>query len=94
MIKPIGNRIFLKQDPQPESKGSIILLKKEGQFAPPYAGTILGVGNEVKDKDFKIGVKVLFHDLAGMEIKYNEETILSLREVDITAIIDKNVQIV
>jgi hypothetical protein len=29
-----------------------------------------------------------------MEIKYKEETILSLREVDITAIIDKNVQIV
>ena len=39
-------------------------------------------------------MKVLFHDLAGMEIKYNKEIILSLRERDITAIIDKNVQIV
>jgi len=94
MIKPLGNRIFLKKDEQLEKKGSIILLKKEGQFAPPYSGTILGVGEGVEDKDFKIGIKVLFHDLAGTEIKYKGETIISLRERDITAIIDKNVQIV
>ena len=94
MIKPLGNRIFLKQDPQPEQKGEIILLKKEGMHAPPYSGTIIGIGDGVEDKDFQIGVKVLFHDLAGVEIKYQGETILSLRERDITAIIDKNVQIV
>ncbi len=94
MIKPLGNRIFLKKDEQPERKGSIILLKKEGQFAPPYSGTIIGVGDGVEDNDFKIGIKVLFHDLAGTEIKYKGKTILSLRERDITAIIDKNVQIV
>ncbi len=95
MIKPIGNRIFLKKDPQPEKKGDIILLKKEGMMAPPYAGTIIAIGDEVKDNDFQIGSKVLFHDLAGFEFKHEEETILSLRERDITAIIlDKNVQIV
>jgi chaperonin GroES len=94
MIKPLGNRIFLKKDEQPERKGSIILLKKGGEFAPPYAGTIIGVGDGVEDKDFQIGIKVLFHDLAGVEIKYKGETIISLRERDITAIIDKNVQIV
>ena len=63
-------------------------------FAPPYSGMIVGVGDGVEDKDFQIGVKVLFHDLAGMEIKYKDDTILSLRERDITAIIDKNIQIV
>ncbi len=94
MIKPLGNRIFLKKDEQPEKKGSIILLKKEGMFAPPYSGMIVGVGDGVEDKDFQIGVKVLFHDLAGMEIKYKDDIILSLRERDITAIIDKNIQIV
>tara|TARA_B100000900_G_scaffold275733_1_gene235664 strand:- start:37 stop:321 length:285 start_codon:yes stop_codon:yes gene_type:complete len=94
MIKPLGNRIFLKKDEQPEKKGSIILIKKEGQFAPPYSGTIIGVGDGVEDKDFQIGIKVLFHDLAGTEIKYQGNNILSLRERDITAIIDKKVQIV
>ena len=94
MIKPLGNRIFLKKDEQPEKQGSIILLKKEGMFAPPYAGTIIGIGDEVNDNDYKIGSHVLFHDLAGMEIKYKDEIIISLREKEITAIIDKNVKVV
>ena len=95
MIKPLGNRIFIKKDPQPERKGDIILLKKEGMMAPPYGGTILAIGADVKDKEYQIGAKVLFHDLAGFEFSFGEEKILSLRERDITAIIlDKNVQIV
>ena len=95
MIKPLGNRIFLKKDEQPDRKGDIILLKKEGMYAPPYSGTIIGVGDGVEDKEYQIGTRVLFHDLAGIEFKHGEETIFSLRERDITAIIlDKNVQIV
>ena len=95
MIKPLGNRIFLKKDEQPEKSGEIILLKQEGMFAPPYSGTVVSVGDGVEDKEFKPGVKVLFHDLAGTEIIYEGETYLNLRERDITAIIlDKNVQIV
>tara|TARA_R110000803_G_scaffold31668_1_gene70356 strand:+ start:183 stop:467 length:285 start_codon:yes stop_codon:yes gene_type:complete len=94
MIKPLGNRIFLKKDVQPDRKGNIILLKQDGMYAPPYSGTIIGVGSGVKDKEFIIGEKVLFHDLAGTEIKYDGETIFSLRENDITAIIDKNIKIV
>ena len=95
MIKPLGNRIFLKKDEQPDRKGDIILLKKDGMYAPPYSGTIIGIGDEVEDKEYQIGVKVLFHDLAGIEFQHAEETIFSLRERDITAIIlDKNVQIV
>ena len=95
MIKPLGNRIFLKKDEQPDRKGDIILLKKEGMYAPPYSGTIIGVGDGVEDKEYQIGTRVLFHDLAGIEFEHEEETIFSLRERDITAIIlDKNVQIV
>ena len=55
---------------------------------------IVGIGDSVDDTEYKIGSKVLFHDLAGMEIKYKDQTIISLREKDITAIIDKNVQVV
>ena len=29
MLKPLGDRIFLKKDPQLDKSGSIILLKKE-----------------------------------------------------------------
>jgi co-chaperonin GroES (HSP10) len=95
MIKPLGNRIFLRKDEQPDKTGEIILLKTDGMYAPPYGGTIIGVGDGVEDTEYQIGVKVLFHDLAGIEFKHHEDTIFSLRENDITAIIlDKNIKIV
>ncbi len=87
MIKAIKNRIFLKKDEQQEKIGSIYVPKTEGQYAPPYSGTIISVGEDVEDADFKVGVKVLFHDLAGTEFKYNGDTIFSIRENDVTAII-------
>lgn len=86
MIKAIKNRIFIKKDEQPEKIGNIYIPKTEGQYAPPYSGTILSVGSEIEDEDYKVGVKVLFHDLAGTEFKYNGETIFSIRENDVTAI--------
>jgi len=94
MLKPLGNRIFLKKDKQPDRKGNIILLKKDGMFAPPYSGMIIGVGDGVEDKEYQIGIKVLFHDLAGTEFKYDGNTVFSLREKDITAIIDKKIHVV
>jgi len=87
MIKAIKNIIFLKKDEQPEKIGSIYVPKTEGQYAPPYSGTIISVGEDVEDADFKVGVKVLFHDLAGTEFDYDGEKIFSIRENDITAIL-------
>ena len=91
MIKPLGNRIFLKKDGQPEKRGEIILLKNESTYAPPYSGIITGVGSDIDDKDYKIGERILFHDLAGNEITVKGETIFFIRDKDVTAIIDKNV---
>ena len=87
MIKAIKNRIFIKKDEQPEKIGSIYVPKTEGQYAPPYSGTILSVGSEIEDSDYKVGSRVLFHDLAGTEFKYNDDTIFSIRENDVTAIL-------
>ena len=87
MIKAIKNRIFIKKDEQPEKIGSIYVPKTEGQYAPQYSGTILSVCSEIEDSDYKVGSRVLFHDLAGTEFKYNGDTIFSIRENDVTAII-------
>jgi len=87
MIKAIKNRIFLKKDEQPEKIGSIYVPKTEGQYAPPYSGTIISVGEDVEDKDYQVGVRVYFHDLAGTEFEHNGEKIFSIRENDITAIL-------
>ena len=87
MIKAIKNRIFIKKDELPEKIGSIYVPKTEGQYAPPYSGTIISVGGDIEDPDYKVGSRVLFHDLAGTEFKYNGDTIFSIRENDVTAII-------
>ena len=86
MIKAIKNRIFIKKDELPEKIGSIYVPKTEGQYAPPYSGTIISVGNDIEDSDYKVVSRVLFHDLAGTEFKYNGDTIFSIRENDVTAI--------
>ena len=86
MIKAIKNRIFIKKDELPEKIGSIYVPKTEGQYAPPYSGTIISVGNDIEDSDYKVGSRVLFHDLAGTEFKYNGDTIFSIRVNDVTAI--------
>ncbi len=62
--------------------------------APPYSGTITAVGIDVEDKEYQIGKRVIFHDFAGTELMFDGETVFSLREEDITAIIiDNNIQI-
>jgi co-chaperonin GroES (HSP10) len=95
MIKAIKNRIFLKKDEYPEKIGLIYVPKLEGQYAPPYSGTIISVGSDIEDADYKEGFKILFHDLAGTEFEVDGEKIFSIRENDVLAIIDdKNIEII
>ena len=93
MIKPLGDRIFLEKDKPIEKIGNIIIPKEEGTNSPPYSGTITGVGIDVEDKEYEIGKRVLFHDFAGTELMYDGKTVFSLRESDITAIIDNNIHV-
>lgn len=94
MIKALKNRIFLKKDNMPEKIGLIYLPNKEGQFAPPYSGVIISVGSDVKDSDYKIGTRILFHDLSGTEFELNGEKIFSIRDIDVLGIIEnKNLNI-
>lgn len=86
-MKAINNRIFLKKDEDSGKIGEFFVPKKEGMYAPPYTGTILCVGSNVTDPDFKEGTKVAFHDLAGVEIMVEGEKIFSLRDTDISAIL-------
>ena len=54
MIKAIKNRIFIKKDELPEKIGNIYVPKTEGQYAPPYSGTIISVGGDIEDPDYKV----------------------------------------
>ena len=86
-MKALNNRIFLKKDEDSGKIGEFFVPKKEGASAPPYTGTILEVGPDVKDDDLKPGVKIAFHDFAGVEFILDDQKILSIRERDVTAIL-------
>ena len=51
MINAIKNRIFLKKDEYPEKMGLIYVPKLEGQYAPPYSGHVISVGQDIVDTD-------------------------------------------
>jgi len=98
MIKALGNRIFLKKDLKTQDSCEIIdnlQAQKNGfLYAPPYSGTIISVGSRVEDIDYIVGARVLFHDLAGVEIDLDDSSIVSIREQDVTAIIfDETIKI-
>lgn len=94
MINAIKNRIFLKKDEQPEKIGLIYVPKLEGQYAPPYSGTIISIGSDITDIDYQVGCRVLFHDLAGTEFEIDGEKIFSIRETDVIGIlVNKNIKI-
>lgn len=85
----LGNRVFLKKDKPIEYKGEIYLPKEDALYAPPYSGEIISVGPDVEDKDLVEGVRVGFHDMAGVEFEYDGNIIFSIREHDITCILEK-----
>lgn len=94
-MKVIGNHILIVKDKPNEMEGSIWVPKKDVLYAPPYIGTIVCVGSRVTDSDFKPGARITFHDLAGVEIKVEDQKYLLIRDIDITAVIDeKNLKIV
>lgn len=86
-MKALNNRIFLKKDEDSGKIGEFFVPKKEGMYAPPYTGTILCVGPDVIDEDYKEGVKICFHDLAGVEFMIEGEKIFSIRDIDVTAVL-------
>ena len=90
-LKALGNRVFIIKDELPEMVGSIMLIKKEGEYAPPYCGEVISVGKDVTDSDIVVGARIAFHDFAGVEFDFYGQKIFSLRDIDITGILEKNV---
>jgi len=86
-MKALNNRIFLKKDEDSGKIREFFVPKKEGMYAPPYTGTIMCIGPNVKDPDFKEGTRVAFHDFAGVQMVIDGETVFSIRDIDVTAIL-------
>jgi chaperonin GroES len=86
-LKPIGNRVLIKEDEALEKRNGIIIpdTAKEKQ----EKGTVLAVGNGTKDEPMtlKVGDKVIYGKYSGTEIKEDDEVLLIMRESDVFAVI-------
>lgn len=92
-IKPLGDRILVKQFEEEEvKKGGIII--PDTAKEKPQKGEIKAVGpgkrndeGKVMPLELKVGDKVLFAKYGGTEVKIDGEEYLIMREDDIMAII-------
>ena len=91
-IKPLGERVVIKQLPLEEKTKSGIIMPDTAK-EKPQEGEIVAVGPGKLEKtervalDVKVGDKVIYSKYAGTEVKYDGEEYLILKEADILAII-------
>ncbi|MBR4236589.1 MAG: co-chaperone GroES [Clostridia bacterium] len=92
-IKPLGDRVVIKNmEAEETSKGGILLAgsaKEKPQLAEVLA---VGPGGNVDGKEIKMyvkpGQKVFYSKYAGTEVKYDGEEYIIVRQNDILAIVE------
>lgn len=89
MIRPLGERIIVKKDPQgPLTVGGILIpqsAERTPRFAPTILGTVLGVGTRVKI--LKVGDRIALKIYAGDEFFHENDQFSILRERDIIGVV-------
>ena len=86
IIKPLGERILIKQTEQEEVTKSGIVLPGTASKEKPIIGEILAVGSKIEE--VKVGDKVIFEKYSGTEVKDGEESYLILEKDNVLAIVE------
>ena len=93
-LKPLGDRVIVKQDEAEETTASGLFLATEAK-EKPQSGTVLAVGEGKLDKDgnlvpvpVKVGDKVLTSKYSGTEVKVDGEECTIVRQGDILAVVE------
>ena len=92
-LKPLGDRVVLKQCEAEETTKSGIILTSASQEKPQEAVVIaVGPGGVVDGKEVtmqvKEGDKVIYSKYAGNEVKLDGEEYIIVRQNDILAIVE------
>ena len=82
-MKPLGDRVVLKQQEAEEKTKSGIILPDSAK-EKPQAAVVVSVGPDVDQ--VKEGDKVIYTEYAGTEVKYQEEEYTIVDQKDIIAI--------
>ncbi|MCL1798068.1 MAG: co-chaperone GroES [Eggerthellaceae bacterium] len=91
-LKPLGDRVIVKQDEAEITTASGLYLAPESK-EKPQSGVVLAVGDGKMDKDgkhlpmpVKAGDKVIYGKYGGTEITVDGEEVLILRADDLYAV--------
>lgn len=90
-LKPItGSQVRIVVEPAPaETKTASGLIIPDSAKEKPQKGTVVAVGNELKDEKatVKVGDQVLYGKYSGTELKWEGKDYLIMKEVDILAVV-------
>ena len=92
-LKPLADRVVLKQNAAEERTSSGIFLTASAQEKPEvYEVVEVGPGGMVDGKeikmDVKVGDKVILSKYSGTEVKLNKEEYTIVRQSDILAVVE------
>ena len=92
-LKPLGDRVVIKQLEAEETTKSGIVLPSQSKEKPQQAQVLaVGPGGVVDGKEIKMevkpGDKVIYSKYAGTEVKVNDDELIIVRQSDILAIVE------
>ena len=88
-IKPLADRVLLKQVKAEETTASGLILAASAQEKPEVSEVVaVGPGTEKNPMTVKVGDKVLYSKYAGSDFKIDNEEVTIVRQSDILAIVE------
>lgn len=92
MLKPLGNRVILKQLEVEETTKSGILLpttakEKSGMYEIVAVGDGKLVDSKIEEMIVKVGDKVVCSEYCGTQVKYQDVDYKIVRQDDILAVV-------
>ena len=85
-IRPLGERVLIKQTKQEETTKSGIVLPDTASKEKPIIGEVTAIGKAIKE--IKIGDKVIYEKYAGTEVKDNDDVYLLLEVKNVLAVVE------
>jgi chaperonin GroES len=94
-LRPLGDRVVLKQKEAEEKTASGIILSGQAKEKPQQAEVIaVGPGGMVDGKEVAMAVKVgqivIYSKYAGTEVKLGKEEYTVVRQSDILAVVEED----
>ena len=92
-LKPLGDRVVIKQLEAEETTKSGIVLPSQAKEKPQQAEVVaIGPGGVIDGKEIKMEVKpgdrVIYSKYSGTEVKLDKEELIIVKQSDILAVVE------